>query len=406
MSIKTFLRNYLIEQDENLVIVTPEQYIETLENVGGIADRITKLKPYRGKGIVINGDLNLRKFPTIGPLTGVVRVQGRLDISNTNVPNLNGIKIDGYVSDHGSTMYTNKLKQKRNYKLSQLSQYRENDEWNVDNKEDESERTEALYDYLIEEGIPDRIEYEDGREDEEDKYFIYPNGRGNYGIGKQYEWIGGEYLEPTTYDVYTQDELDVAAKRQVELSVDDMGYDAFTSWVWKQAIDRDEWERWLTDFYGDIIRDDPENYDIPLELSVRQIWEKNRLQLVIDDLNEKLERNKIERKPQEENEQIESKIESLEETIQEIIDDPQGGYDENAIEQEIDDRVSEYVDDLDDFVKHFGYDSDFIMDFIDLDELTKIIVDSDGYGSLLNSYDGEMFETRINGDWYFVMRVD
>jgi hypothetical protein len=200
--------------------------------------------------------------------------------------------------------------------------------------------------------------------------------------------------------------LDVAAKRQVELSVDDMGYDAFTSWVWKQAIDRDEWERWLTDFYGDIIRDDPENYDIPLELSVRQIWEKNRLQLVIDDLNEKLERNKIERKPQEENEQIESKIESLEETIQEIIDDPQGGYDENAIEQEIDDRVSEYVDDLDDFVKQFGYGSDFIMDFIDLDELTKIIVDSDGYGSLLNSYDGEMFETRINGDWYFVMRVD
>jgi hypothetical protein len=403
MSIKTFLRNYLLEQDENLVSVTPEQYIETLENVGGIADRISKLKPYRGKGIVINGDLDVRKFRTIGSLTGVVRVMGRLDISNTNVSNLNGIKVDGYVSDYGSTMYMNKLREKRNYKLSQLSQYREDDEWNVENKEDESERTEALYDYLIEEGIPDRIEYEDGREDEEDKYFIYPNGRGNYGIGKQYEWLGGETLEPTTYDVYTQDELDVAAKRHVEQSVDDMGYEAFTSWVWDQAIDRDQWERWLTDFYGDMIRDEPESYDIPLELSDNQQKQVDQMNNVIEGLTKKLEDVNL---SAEETNKIKTKIYGLRDTISDIIDDPQGGYDENAIEQEIDDRVSEYVDDLDDFVKHFGYDSDFIMDFIDIGTLTDIIVNSDGYGPLLNSYDGEMFETRINGDWYFVMRVD
>jgi len=404
MSIKTFLRNYLLEQDENLVSVTPEQYIETLENVGGIADRIAKLKPYRGKGIVINGDLDVRKFRTIGPLTGVVRVMGRLDISNTNVSNLNGIKVDGHVSDHGSTMYMNKLREKRNYKLSQLSQYREDDEWNVENKEDESERTEALYDYLIEEGIPDRIEYEDGREDEEDKYFIYPNGRGNYGIGKQYEWLGGETLIPTTYDVYTQDELDVAAKRHVEQSVDDMGYDAFAIWVWDQAIDRGQWERWLTDFYGDMIRDEPESYDIPLELSDNQQKQVDQMNNAIEGLTKKLEDVNL---SAEETNKIETKIYGLRDTISDIIDDPQGDdYDESAIEQEIDDRVSEYVDDLDDFVKHFGYDSDFIMDFIDIGTLTDIIVNSDGYGPLLNSYDGEMFEARINGDWYFVMRVD
>ena len=44
MSLKTFFKNYLIEQDENLVSVTPEQYVETLGDVGGIADRIAKLK--------------------------------------------------------------------------------------------------------------------------------------------------------------------------------------------------------------------------------------------------------------------------------------------------------------------------------------------------------------------------
>ena len=52
MSIKKFFKNYIVEQDENLVSVSPEDYLELLENVGGIAERISKLKPYRGKGIV------------------------------------------------------------------------------------------------------------------------------------------------------------------------------------------------------------------------------------------------------------------------------------------------------------------------------------------------------------------
>ena len=65
MSIKRFFRNYLLEQDENVVQVSPEQYIETLENVGGIADRIAKLKPYRGKSIVITGSLNVSKHKNI-----------------------------------------------------------------------------------------------------------------------------------------------------------------------------------------------------------------------------------------------------------------------------------------------------------------------------------------------------
>ena len=69
------------------------------------------------------------------------------------------------------------------------------------------------------------------------------------------------------------------------------------------------------------------------------------------------------------------------------------------------DDISEYIDDIDDFIKHYGYDKDFIMDFVDLDEVTDIVVNSDGYGNLLNSYDGEMFETQVNGDWYFVMRA-
>ena len=399
---RDFIKNFLLEQDENLVTLTPDQYLDTLEDVGGIAARVSMLKPYRGKGIVINGDLDLRKFKNVGPLTGIVRVMGRLDISNTNVPNLDGVTVDRYVSNWGSTMHTIKLKQERNKKLSELADYRENDEWNTENKDDDSERTEALYEFLVEEGIPTLYEDDNGEEVEEDKYFIYPNSTGTHGIGKQYEWLGGDTLQPDTYDVYTQDELDIAARRYVENAIDDMGYEAFTSWVWDQALDRGQWESWLEDFYEDIIRDDPENYDIGLELSTNQQHQVNQLKKTIENLNNKL---KSEELSDEEYENIERKIEGLEETIEEIIEDPQGGYDESSIQNEINDRVNEYVDDIDDFIKNYGYEKSFIMDFVDLDEVTDIVVNSDGYGNLLNSYDGEMFETQVNGDWYFVMRA-
>jgi hypothetical protein len=399
---RDFFKNFLLEQDENLVTLTPDQYTETLEDVGGIAARVANLKPYRGKGIVINGGLDLRKFKNIGPLTGVVRIMGRLDISNTNISNLDGVTVDGYVSSWGSTMHTNQLKQERNKKLSELADYREDDEWNSENKDDESERTEALYEFLVQEGIPTLYEDDNGDEIEEDKYFIYPNGTGTHGIGKQYEWLGGGTLQPDTYDVYTEDELDVAAKRYVERAVDDMGYDAFTSWVWDQALNTGEWRSWLEDFYNDIIRDDPENYDIGLELSTNQQHQVNQLTKTIENLNNRLEKEEL---SDEEFENIERKIEGLEETIEDIKEDPQGGYDESSIENEITDRVNEYVDDIDDFIKHHDYESSFIMDFVDLDEVTDIVVNSDGYGSLLNSHDGEMFETQVNGDWYFVMRA-
>ena len=49
--------------------------MELLENVGGIAERISKLKPYRGKGIVITGPINVTNYKNIGPLTGVVEIR-------------------------------------------------------------------------------------------------------------------------------------------------------------------------------------------------------------------------------------------------------------------------------------------------------------------------------------------
>jgi hypothetical protein len=404
MSIKKFFKNYIVEQDENLVSVSPEDYLELLENVGGIAERISKLKPYRGKGIVITGPINVSNYKNIGPLTGVARIMGRLDISNTNISNLNGITVDGYVSDYGSSMWKIKMQQKLNEKLSDLDEKRREDEWNVENQDDESERTEAVYKYLNQHGDVDMVEDDEGNEVPEDKYYINPNGRATYGYGKQYQWLGGgNGFNPNEYDVYTEDEADSAARRYVENLVDDLGMDAFSSWAFNDALDDQQWYRWLYDYYDDYVRSSPEDFDIPLELSNQQMTQVQQLQSNIDSLNKRLESEDL---PDEKYEEIEIKIEGLEEIIQEINDDPQGEYDESSIENEITGRVDEYKDDILGFIDHHGSDKDFIMEFIDLDKLTEIVLSSDGYGSMLNSYDGDYDTFNINGTEYYVMRVN
>ena len=403
MSIKNLLSNLLIEQDDSLVTITPEQYLEQLENVGGIAERISMLKPYRGKGIVINGDLDLRDNKNVGPLTGVVRIMGRLNIARTNVPNLNGITVDGYVDDYGSSMWKTKKQVELNEKLAELDEKRQEGEWDVENEDDDSERTEALYKYLKQNGDVDMVEDEEGNEVPEDKYYIYPSGNATYGYGRQYEWLGGDNgFNPNTYDVYTEDEADSAAKYAVEQMLDDMGHEAFSEWVYDDALDKQSWISWLQDFYDDYVRQDPEGYDIPLELSQQQTRQVQQLQVTLDSLNKRLETEDL---PDDQYEAIELKIEGIEEIIQEIKDDPQGGYDESAIENEISDRVSEWEDDIKGFIGNYGYDKNFIMDFIDTDSITNTVVNSDGYGSLLNSYDGDYDTYNINGTEYYVMRV-
>ena len=403
MSLKQFLKNYILEQDENLVSISPDEYLELLDDVGGIAERISKLKPYRGKGIVITGDLNLGKYKNVGPLTGLQRVMGRLDVSHTNVPNLDGITVDGYVSDYGSSMWKIREQAKLDQKLADLDEKRQEGEWDVENGDDESERTEALYENLKQNGDVDTVEDEEGNEIPEDKYYIYPSGRATYGYGKQYEWLGGDNgFNPNTYDVYAEDEIDSAAKQAVEQLLDDIGMDAFSEWVFDDALDTESWRSWLQDFYDDIVRDDPENYDIPLELSQQQMKQVQQLQATLDSLNKRLENEDL---PDDQYEALELKIEGLEETIEEIKEDPQGGYDESAIENEINDRVSEYEDDIRSFISHYGTDKTFIMDFIDTDSIVNTVVSSDGYGSILNSYDGDYDTHDINGTTYYVMRV-
>jgi hypothetical protein len=107
----------------------------------------------------------------------------------------------------------------------------------------------------------------------------------------------------------------------------------------------------------------------------------------------------------EENKTIQKKIEGLQNTINNIMEDPEGDYDEDQIVQEINSRVDDYADDIKSFIDDYGFDKKFIMDFIDISELTNTIVSSDGYGILSNN-GSDIYEDRINGTWYYVIPTD
>jgi hypothetical protein len=398
MSIKNFIKNFLLEQDDNVVIISPADYIELLENVGGVASRIAMLKQYRGKNIVIDGDLDLSKFKNVGPLSGITRVKGKLDISDTNVPTLDGITVDGYVSNYRSTMWRIQRQNELNKKMSKLDNYRNNGEWNVNNKDDESERTEALYEYLNDTNEVGVYEDDEGNEVEEDKYFIYPMG------GGYYEWLGGNNpLIPNEYLVYNEDEADKAAKESIEQTIEDVGLDAFREWVWEGAIDTKYWGRWLYEMYDEMISDDPEAYNIPLGLSQRQEEQIEKLEKNIESLTNRLNDPNI---TDEIREELERKVESIQEIIEDINSEPEGDYDQGEIENKVNSEVKYYINDIKGFINEFGYEKGFILDFVDVDKIVDIIVRNDGYGGVLNSYDGNVDSYTINGTTYYVTRVN
>ena len=67
-----------MESDENVVHITPEKYIELINFVGHDGRRINNLKQYKGKQIVIDGNI---KLPSDTTHLGNITVNGNVDAS-------------------------------------------------------------------------------------------------------------------------------------------------------------------------------------------------------------------------------------------------------------------------------------------------------------------------------------
>jgi hypothetical protein len=106
---------------------------------------------------------------------------------------------------------------------------------------------------------------------------------------------------------------------------------------------------------------------------------------------------------------IEIRLLEIQDEIEEINNNPDGDYDEDAMENAIDEKVNYYTRNVVYFVSEFiGTDYyEWMVDnnLIDERALIKGVVESDGYGVSLSSYDGDVNEEVVDGRTYYIIRV-
>lgn len=200
-----------------------------------------------------------------------------------------------------------------------------------------------------------------------------------------------------------------SALEYVESLIDDVGLEAFNSSFVDNHVDEERWRGWLQEFFEEDVNNNPESY---LDESDREL---SRSQLAkIAELNEKIkdlefERDSLDDEDEEyesEYERLNDEITELQEEIQEIEDNPDGDYDSDKLEDVVDARVREYRNDMENFLSdYYGISmAEFIRsnDMIDMKSLIQDVVDTDGYGHTLNSWDGSVEEVFYNGDTYYL----
>ena len=399
MSLNQIIKRVIKEQTENVVRLTPEEF---KENLAYFNHDVALLKRYyKNKDIIITGSLDLSSNNDIKNLNVISKIEGNLSIQHSNVDVFDDSKANS-VSDYGSPRYVIRKKEELQQKLNYLDELRKEDAWNIQNGKMISYQTEALFEYLENHGNVSY--YDDGVSEEEvseDKYFIYPEKYDHYG-GKFFTWLGDDRHEDE-YIVFSEDTIENNARDAIQSRIDDVGYDGYSSWLWEDNLDVDEVRRYLKDYYSESVYDDPESWGLEKQLSSNQENIVNVYKQKIEKLSQKL---KSENLDSETTKELYSEMEDIYTIIEDIKENPEGGYDEDDIENVIDEYIEQYVDDFASFLTDQGFDSSEILNFVDMDAVADYIIRNDDWGDIFGSYDGSSDEIDINGHTFIVMRYN
>jgi peptidoglycan hydrolase CwlO-like protein len=237
-------------------------------------------------------------------------------------------------------------------------------------------------------------------EDKKDIYFLVEYGE-HYGL-TTFDYEG------TRYSVGTDTESEDAAKSAVESLIDDTGIEGFNRGFIENYIDEDAVVEVIREFFSQDVYDSPEFYldNEDRELSSEQDSEIEKLMEEWRELEKKTEQTDDD----DELEEIYDRVDDIRNEIDEIKENPEGDYDEDKIEQMIENRVDEYKDRLEDFfTEYYGVDyMRWVLDngLININELIDGVVEADGYGVSLNTYDHSYETEEVSGTYYNIFRLD
>ena len=453
---------YLNEQESEDYYEINAKEFEELFELSGKHPNVTKLKRFQGKPLLIKGNLDLRGSK-INNLGKIAKVVGNLDISSTNIESLGNTIITGHIWDSNTPLRKKKDMEEIQEKKDNMSEDRINKTREVDNPtiDDVDLKAIAVYKILQSDGevnktdeeIEEKIKSLELELEELNKKYDESDNSEEYGkiydrILEIEEELGDLKPEFDVYDLYekrythyglttfeileysrrdkeyavgTEEEMDKAAMEYAKSYIDDVGLDGFNSGFVDDCINERYFESYVREFYEDDIRYNPEVYfnDEDYSLTSEQEERIEELQKYVETLEQFISDK------EDEQSELENEIEEPEdyktayEEIQKLIDDATTKKEtaeeeiegikpdtdeptEEMIEDALDSRISDANYNRVSWIREHGGD---IRDFIDNDEFANKLVQSDGWG-VMNNYDGHYDYVRIEGNLFYVMRVN
>jgi hypothetical protein len=326
---------------------------------------------------------------------------------------------------------------------------RDENEWALDgNTPDEGLKAYALLEYLVDnEGVSilsndDRIEIQrindeierlnneydadeelrgdlldeiSELEDKLDDYADYIDVYNIIPVGNFYDTTEFEVIDSSVsnnkYAVGDDDEMKSSCEDYIENLIDDIGYEGFNAGFARQYLDTEAIISYAEDVYYQDVNDSPDSY---FDDSERML--SNKQEETIEILRKRIEYNantisRLEEQMDGENDDdIQEKIDELNELseeyiaeIEEIEEDPDGDFPEDLIDDKIKDLVSDVRYDPESFMDSFGLSWS---EYVDKDEFIEGVIEADGYGHTINSYDGTADEIYVGEKLFYVMRID
>lgn len=265
----------------------------------------------------------------------------------------------------------------------------------------EVDTTQAKEARAVFEIVQEQIDVQEG----EDIYYLIPGDYNHYGL-RVFKWFGESEFD-AAFAVGDDDDANVAAKDATQQLIEDVGLnELFRKDFIMNHIDAEKvlnaYEEWIT---GDVY-ESPESYlnDDQRELSRQQQDEFEELNRKIDALKEK---QKVFSQEDQKWINLQKVIDQFEEQIQEIQENPEGDFPDDLVEKTAQERLDEVRPDVIGYLEDMGVDINELMeDYVDLDGLIDDVISSDGREHNLATYDGDEEEVTIDGEDYFVYRIE
>lgn len=437
----------LLEQDskEDIIYLDPKEVKKYYEDLD--YEDFTRLKKFRDKKIYVNGDLDLRNKP-IKTLGGISFISGNLDITYTQIKNLDNTTVKGRVSDWGTPIEKARIAAERAAERAEADSRRDDGYWDLTKYPDDKETIMAnvLWDYLVshhgevntltpenkvelkvlEEKLNElnnRYEqeteseiynelYDEIQKVEEEIEDIKENTGDVYNLSPAHNFYGLLTFRVLGLDVPYQDEWSVGTYDQAEESalhhyknlIDDIGIEGFNKSFIEENIDVDKVQEQAEQMYEDWVRQEPDSYFRDSDFDNSEIEDQiSKLEDEVSDMEEQL--RDIEDSDSDEYNELQELIDEKNEQIEKLENSKITEPTEEMIEEKVKELVDEATANPLNWLKDLGYSDTDLKHYVDYDSLAESVRDSDGIGGM-NGYNGDYDTIEFNGETYVVMQTN